>query len=125
MISKQEIIQLHERLNQQFWGASGLRDMAALEAALARPLATFGGEELYASPLEKIAALTDSLVKNHPFLEGNMRTAYVLMRVLLLESSLNLEAPEEERHNFMLDIATSRADYEQIVKWLKQHTYTV
>lgn len=122
MINKAWLLQLHDNLNRQFWGAPGIRDMAALEGALARPLASFGGTALYPTPLDKIAALTESMIKNHPFLEGNMRTAYVLMRLLLLERGLDLSATEEERHELMLDTATSRAGFEQIREWLQQHT---
>ncbi|EMR03824.1 type II toxin-antitoxin system death-on-curing family toxin [Cesiribacter andamanensis] len=122
MMEKQEVLQLHERLNERFFGASGLRDERALEAALARPLASFGGDELYPGPLEKAAALAESLTKNHPFVEGNMRTAYVLMRLQLLEAGLDLSAGEEERQQLMLALATSRMHYSQLLAWLQQHT---
>lgn len=125
MMAKEEVVQLHEKLNQQFWGAPGIRDMAALEAALARPLATFDGEALYTSELEKIAALTESLVINHPFYEGNMRTAYVLLRLFLLEQGLDLSATEEERHTLMLQLATAQLRHGELVRWLQNHTYQV
>jgi death on curing protein len=125
MIDQTELIRLHEWLNERFFGASGLRDERALAAALARPLATFDQAELYASPLEKAAALAESLIKNHPFVEGNMRTAYVVMRLLLLEAGLDLQAGEEERHALMLDLATSRIDYAQLLQWLLVHSQPV
>jgi death on curing protein len=125
MMDKEELIRLHEWLNERFFGASGLRDERALEAALARPLATFDGVALYAGPLEKAAALAESLIKNHPFVEGNMRTAYVLMRLLLLEAGLDLQASEEERHTLMLALATSRMDYAHLLQWLVQHSRPV
>lgn len=121
MIDKEEVIKIHEALNSRFWGASGIRDEQALASALARPMATFDALDLYPSPEEKAAALAESLIKNHPFIEGNMRTAYVLMRLLLLEGGMELQASHDERHDLILDIATSRYGYEQIVHWLRQH----
>ena len=121
MIDKEELFRLHEWLNNTFWGASGMRNEQSLDAALARPLATFDQHELYTSKVEKAAALAESLVKNHPFQEGNMRTAYVVLRLLLLENGLNIQATEDERHALMLDIATSQASYQDIVAWLRMH----
>ncbi|AHM61273.1 death-on-curing family protein [Flammeovirgaceae bacterium 311] len=121
MIAREELIYLHEMLNERFFGDTGIRDERGLSAALARPLASFGGEDLYQGPVEKAAALTESLVKNHPFHEGNTRTAYVVMKLLLLEHGFKIAATEEERHSLMLDIATSRADYSRIREWLEQH----
>lgn len=122
MIEREEVLQLHERLNSQFWGTSGLRDERYLEAALNRPYVTFEGKELYRDTLEKTAAFAESMVKNHPFIEGNLRTAYVLLRLLLLEAGFELRASEEERLKFMLDIATSKLQYPEIAGWLQQHT---
>ncbi|WP_225000220.1 type II toxin-antitoxin system death-on-curing family toxin [Cesiribacter sp. SM1] len=121
MIEWEELVYLHEMLNERFFGDTGIRDERGLEAALARPLASFGGQDLYEGRLEKAAALTESLVKNHPFHEGNIRTAYVVMKLLLLEAGMQIDATEEERHSLMLDIATSQAGYEQIVEWLRLH----
>lgn len=124
-MQQEDLLLLHDALNQHFWGATGLRDEDALAAALARPLATFEALDLYPTALEKAAALVESLVKNHPFQEGNMRIAYVFMRLLLLEAGLDLQASEQERHDFMLAIATSQLEYEQIVGWLREHTAVV
>ena len=121
MINKEELIVLHEWLNETFWGTPGIRSEESLDAALARPLATFDQQELYANKLEKAAALAESLVKNHPFQEGNMRTAYVLLRLMLLEEGLDIKATEEERHTLMLDIATSQAGHQDIMDWLGLH----
>ncbi len=122
MIEQERLEQLHEMLNHKFWGAQGVRDEAALASALARPWASFAEKELYPGPIEKIAALTESLTKNHPFQEGNMRTAYVVMRLLLLENGLDIAATEDQRHELMLDIATSRITHADIIAWLELHT---
>ena len=70
MISIEEVIRLHELSIKFFGGSSGVRDTEMLESALARPFQTFGGVELYESIFEKSAALLESLIKNHPFVDG-------------------------------------------------------
>lgn len=72
-----EIYNIHEIVIAETGGLSGLRDRGLLHAAAARPFATFDGEELYPSDLEKAAALFHSLIKNHPFLDGTKRTAFL------------------------------------------------
>ena len=72
-LSLAEVLTLHERVVAQSGGATGLRDMGALQSATAQPRATFDGVDLYASLAEKAAALAFSLVSNHPFVDGNKR----------------------------------------------------
>ncbi|MEA3377124.1 MAG: type II toxin-antitoxin system death-on-curing family toxin [Chloroflexota bacterium] len=74
---------LHERLIQLTGGSSGLRDPGLLESAVPRPQASFDGEELYPDLWTKAAALMQSLIKNHPFVIGNKRTAVTATGVFL------------------------------------------
>jgi len=78
MILVKEVLQIHELLINGFGGSSGIRDLAGLESSLKRPFQTFDGVELYPSPIQKAAALLESLLMNHPFMDGNKRTAYVV-----------------------------------------------
>jgi death-on-curing protein len=71
MITKKEILQLHELSIQTYGGAHGIRDEGMLESAIARPFQTFGGEDLYPTVYEKAAAFAESLIINHPFVDGN------------------------------------------------------
>ena len=70
------VYEIHEVIIAETGGLIGLRDAALLHSAVARPFATFGGQELYASDFEKAAALFHSLVKSHPFMDGTKRTAF-------------------------------------------------
>lgn len=72
-LSIPEVLELHQRLIDSSGGASGIRDLGALESALAQPHATFGTQELYPDIVAKASALCFSLVMNHPFLDGNKR----------------------------------------------------
>lgn len=121
MMAQEDLLRLHNALNAHFWGVAGVRDSEALASALARPNATFEELDLYPGILDKAAALLESLIKNHPFQEGNMRTAYVMMRFMLLEEGLDLQAGLQERHDFILAVGNSTLDYEQIKDWLVMH----
>jgi death-on-curing protein len=81
-----QILFLHARLIEETGGSQGLRDLGLLEAASARPQATFGGEELHPDLFEKAAALMDSLINNHPFIDGNKRTGIATAGIFLLQN---------------------------------------
>ena len=70
MISRKEVIDVHSTLIKEFGGASGVREEELLDSAINRPFQTFDGSELYPSAIEKSAAILESIVKNHPFVDG-------------------------------------------------------
>ena len=74
-LTLEKVLLLHARLIQRTGGSGGVHDIDVLDSAMARPQATFEGEELYPDLWHKAAALMHSLVKNHPFVDGNKRTA--------------------------------------------------
>lgn len=92
MMSLEEVLRIHEVLIHEFGGSLGIRDLGALESAIFRPHATFGGIDLYDTPAKKAAAILESIVKNHPFIDGNKRTGYVLMRLLIMDNGLDIDA---------------------------------
>ncbi|MBX9893174.1 MAG: type II toxin-antitoxin system death-on-curing family toxin [Chitinophagaceae bacterium] len=125
MMTLGEVERIHRVLIAEFGGTTGIRDKASLEAALARPFQTFDGNELYPSPITKAASLIESILTNHPFLDGNKRTGYVLMRLLLLRDHLDINATQEEKYSFVIHIATGKIAFEAIVDWLTLHTITL
>jgi death-on-curing protein len=74
---------LHNLLIDEFGGSKGIRDRGSLEAALNRPFATFDGHDLYPTIVEKATAIFESIIINHPFMDGNKRTAYALLEFIL------------------------------------------
>ena len=122
MISRQQTEILHQTLIDNFDGTHGLRDSNALESALSRPFQTFDNAELYPTVIEKAASLIESILNNHPFIDGNKRTGYVLMRLLLLQNGLDINASQEEKYSFVISIASGGLDYDLIVRWLEIHT---
>ena len=121
MISEKEALEIHAILLERFGGSSGIRDHALLDSALNRPFQTFDGNELYPSPIEKAAAMLESIVKNHPFIDGNKRTGYVLARLCLMKERVDMLADQDQKYAFVVDISTGKMDFEQIKEWLERH----
>lgn len=121
MIDVEEVLAFHEKLIEQFGGTPGIRSMELLESAIYRPYQTFDGEELYPSPIEKAGAVVESIVKNHPFLDGNKRTGYVLMRLILMQNGKDIFATEEEKYQFIIQIASGKLDFEEIKAWISSN----
>lgn len=82
-ISIDFIIKEHSKLINLTGGSSGIRDIGMLESAFNTPFMTYDNKDLYASNIEKIAKITYSIIKNHPFIDGNKRTGMHIMLILL------------------------------------------
>lgn len=123
MISIAEVVYIHSVLIERFGGASGLRDLGLLESALARPFQTFDGNELYEDPIQKAAAFIESLLVNHPFLDGNKRIGYVIMRLYLMEMGFDIHASQDEKYEFVIQIASGQLKFAEITQWIRQHTH--
>jgi death-on-curing protein len=121
MILLEDILKLHKYSIQKYGGSDGLRDPGLLKSAVGRPFQTFGGEDLYPSIFEKAAALGESLIINHPFIDGNKRTGAVAMVALLEENGLMLSVDQEDFYDFVISISTGEKKFKQIVEWLQQN----
>ena len=122
MIIIDEVFELHEKSILDYGGSRGLRDIGLLQSALARPFQTFGGEDLYPTIFEKAAALGESLIVNHPFIDGNKRTGMLCMTALLIINNYTFIASSNEFYNFVINISTGSISFEEIVTWLKTNT---
>ena len=116
MILLEDILKLHEYSIQKYGGSDGLRDSGLLKSAIARPFQTFDGGDLYPSAFEKAAALGESLIINHPFIDGNKRTGAVAMVALLEENGFMLSVDQEDFYDFVISISTGEKKIEQIVE---------
>ncbi len=96
--------------------------MGGLESAIARPYQTFDGKEIYPEYYEKAAAVGESIIMNHPFVDGNKRTGYVLMETLLRMEGFKIIAGNDELYSFIIKISTGEIKFEQIVEWLKSNS---
>ena len=119
MIGLKEAQRIHQVLIDKFGGTKGIRDKNALEASLNRPYSTFDQQDLYPTPVDKAAAILESIVTNHPFVDGNKRTGYVLMRLILMEVGLNIDADKDDKYEFVISVSKGDLDIDQIKKWIE------
>ena len=116
-----EVVELHRRLLEQTGGAAGIRDLGALESALAQPKMALAGLDLYPTLADKAAALCFSLVGNHPFVDGNKRVGHAATETFLVLNGAEIDAGLDEQERVMLDLAAGRIDRGQLADWLRQH----
>ena len=121
-LTVEQVLFLHARLIEETGGAHGVRDLSLLESAVARPWATFGSRDLYPDLFSKAAALLDSLIHNHPFVDGNKRTGIAAAALFLRQNGYRLTATNEELEEFPLLVAESRPGVAEIAAWLQTHT---
>jgi death-on-curing protein len=122
MISEKEALEIHAILIERFGGSSGVRDKELLNSALNRPYQTFDGNELYPTPIDKAAAILESIVKNHPFTDGNKRTGYILARLLLMNEQLDIRANQEQKYQLVISISKGELSFDQIKEWLEKNS---
>ena len=103
-------------------GASGIRDLGALESALAQPRQSFAGQDLYPDITSKATALCFSLVLNHPFIDGNKRIGHAAMETFLIVNGYEIRASVDEQERIMLDLAAGNLSRDIFAEWVKQHT---
>ena len=113
---------MHTVAVTEFGGSQGIRDRGLLESAIARPLATFGGKNLYDTPFKRAAALAESLVLNHGFVDGNKRSAVFAMAAWLDREGYLIDAARGELRDLALSIASHGLSTEQIATWLAQRS---
>ena len=118
MISFNEVLNIHSLLIEKFGGLTGIRDKDLLDSSIHRPFATFDSKDLYPSTVDKAAAILESIVKNHPFIDGNKRTGYTLMRLILLSDGLDISASEDEKYEFVIGIAEGKMTFDRIQTWI-------
>ncbi|GIW01234.1 type II toxin-antitoxin system death-on-curing family toxin [Roseiflexus sp.] len=116
-----EILEIYLRVMQQSGGLAGIRDLGALESAVAQPRMTFGGAELYPTVVEKVVSLGFSLIQNHPFVDGNKRTAHAAMETFLVLNRYEIRATVDEQESVILQVASGRMNRNEFVHWLNAH----
>lgn len=113
------VYEIHEVIIDETGGQHGLRDALMLHSAVARPFATFDGEELYPTDFEKVAALFHSLIKNHPFLDGTKRTA--LAAALYFLESCGYPIPEILPLSTVVEFCVSVAEENSLLARSERH----
>jgi death on curing protein len=112
-----EVLAVHDRMLQDFGGASGVRDPGALESALHRPRTGY-----YDDDVAEAAALLESLLVNHPFVDGNKRTAYAVTDIFLRLNGRRVVAATEDAYRLIIDVlAAGEGRFDRIESWLRAH----
>jgi len=114
-LSLDEAVEIHSVLIVRFGGPKGVRDLGLLESALYRPQTGY-----YKSLNEMAAALFESLIKNHPFVDGNKRVAFFATDVFLRMNGYKLQIEPKEAHSFLMSLFdTNSCDLEHLLPWIK------
>jgi death-on-curing protein len=121
-LTPEQVLFIHSRLVTETGGSHGLRDLALLESAVARPRATFDSKELYPDLFTKAAALMDSLINNHPFLDGNKRTGITATGLFLRINGWDLTASSEELVACTMRGAVEGLEIDELANWLRAKT---
>jgi death on curing protein len=113
---------IHTDLLQRYGGHPGLRDPGLLESALAQPRMTAGGRFVHKTLFDKAAAYGFHVCRNHPFVDGNKRVAFVLMDIFLQKNGWEIVANEEDAYLAMMSLASGKLSKAQLSAWLKRHS---
>ena len=121
MISLDLVLKLHDKLITRYGGSNGVRDEGALLSAIGRPYSGFGDTEFYPTAEEKGAAVLESIIKNHPFVDGNKRTGFLLMRIMIETVGKIFKTTEDENYNFVIAVASGKMEYDEILSWIRSN----
>ena len=121
----QDIYELHNQLEDAFILSSGVRDENLLASAVNTPFQTFMGNDLYASIYDKAAQLCYGIVKNHPFTDGNKRTALHSMYVYLIINGFDIIATQQEVEDLIIDVAAGNMTNTELTEWLRENTIKI
>jgi len=120
-LSLAEVLDLYGRVLVAGGGSSAIRDLGALESALAQPRATFDDVELYPTLVEKAAALGFSLIRNHPFVDGNKRIGHAALEVFLVLNGQQLDASVDDAEHVILGVAAGTIGRDEFAAWIREH----
>ena len=121
-LTVQDIYELHRELEDAFVLSSGVRDKNLLASAVNTPFQTFMGNDLYPSIYDKAAQLCYGIANNHPFTDGNKRTALHSMYVYLIINGYDITATQQDVENLIINVATGNMTNTELAEWLRENT---
>jgi death-on-curing protein len=113
---------VHADQIKRYGGILGIRDTNLLDSALAQARMTVGGKFVHPSIYEKAAAYGYHLCKNHPFIDGNKRVAFIVMDIFLQKNGWEIKSSEEEAYSMMIELADGKMSKPLLAKWIKEHS---
>jgi death-on-curing protein len=120
-IRDQVVLAIHRRQLAEHGGLEGIRDEGLLQSALYRPKNLLAYSESPPDVASLAAAYAYGIVKNHPFVDGNKRTAYVVMRTFLKLNGYDIQASSEEKYQIWIDLAAGKLSEEELAEWIRVH----
>jgi death-on-curing protein len=118
ILNLDQLLEIHALLISETGGANGLRDLGRLEAAIATQTQNVFGQELYRNEIEKSAAIIRSIIADHPFVDGNKRTAVLAGLTFLNINNIKVEFSKGELENFAVKVVVEKLDISAISNWL-------
>ena len=113
---------LHHDLIKRYGGRQGLRDIRLLDSALAQPKMTVGSKHVHRTLFDKAAAYGFHISRNHPFIDGNKRVAFVIMDIFLQINGWEIVASEKEAYSMMIDLVGGNLSKTALSQWLRKHS---
>lgn len=120
-LNLEEILRLHYQLIEDFGGSHGVRDEERLKSVVLASRQVVFGKEQYSSLFEKAAVYLRNIAGDHPFIDGNKRTAITVCAIFLMRNGRSLNATETDLENFTVEVATNHLDIATIAAWLQKH----
>lgn len=120
-LTQEQILMLHTELISATGGTDGVRDFGLLSSALNAPFQQFDNTDLFPTIQQKAARLGYGLIMNHAFVDGNKRIGVHTMLVFLEINGITLEYTQKELYTTVLDIASGKADVEELTTWILNH----
>lgn len=122
-VSADDVIALHSKIIKKTGGIDGVRDRSGLEAAVAAPLQSFGGEDFYPTTIDKIARLGYGLAANHAFIDGNKRIGALMTQLLLQWNGYRLVLNRGELADMFIAIADGSASEIELLDWINKRIH--
>ena len=122
-VSADDVIALHSKIIKKTGGIDGVRDRSGLEAAVAAPLQSFGGEDFYPTTIDKIARLGYGLAANHAFIDGNKRIGALMNQLLLQWNGYRLVLNRGELADMFIAIADGSAGEIELLDWINKRIH--
>ena len=120
-LSRDEVLEIHRALLERFGGLAGVRDLGLLESALYRPRTGY-----YADLTEMAAALFESLIMNHPFIDGNKRVAFFATDVFLRLNGYKLKVDARKAHRFLIGLLENDScTFDKLLPWIRKHAVSI
>ena len=122
-VSADDVVALHSKIINKTRGIDGVRDSSGLEAAVAAPLQSFGGEDFYPTTIDKIARLGYGLAANHAFIDGNKRIGALMTQLLLQWNGYRLVLNRGELADMFIAIADGSAGEIELLDWINKRIH--